>query len=109
MTKEVEVKDVMEAFEAFKDTNDKRIKEIESEGRCRSRHRSQAGEDRSFILLAHEDANQKITVAAAAQVKKAEEDIKSLKETLERIEAKAGRPGAGKADEGAGRSQGAGH
>jgi HK97 family phage major capsid protein len=97
MTKEVEVKDVMEAFEAFKDTNDKRIKEIEAKGVADPVTEAKLAKIEAS-LVSHEDANQKITTAAA-QVKKAEEDIKSLKETLERVEAKAGRPGAGKSDD----------
>lgn len=87
------VAQVMTAFEEFKATNDARLKEIEKKG----------GADVITVdklnkieetLSRHEDANQKLTLAAKA-AEKAEEEVKKLQATLEKLEAKIGRPGAG--------------
>lgn len=91
MADKVEIKDVMTAFEAFKETNDQRISQLEKRG-----------EDPVTVdklnkiqqtLDSHEDANQKRALEAA-QLKKAEEAIKTLNDSMAKIEAKIGRPGA---------------
>lgn len=97
MSKDIEVKDVMEAFEAFKETNDKRISEVEKRGAADVLTEAKLLKIEA-TLASHEDSNQKVTLAAA-QAKKAEDEVKALKDALDRIEAKSGRPGAGKSDQ----------
>jgi HK97 family phage major capsid protein len=96
MTKEIEVKDVMNAFEEFKTTNDKRLVDLEKKGSTDPLVEAKLAK-LEIDLAKHEDANQKVTLAAQ-DARKANEDLAKLREQMDRIEAKAGRPGAGTAD-----------
>jgi HK97 family phage major capsid protein len=86
------VKDVMTAFEAFKETNDAALKELKA-----AKADPVTTEKLTKIeatLLTHETANQKLALVEA-QAKKTEESLTALTATFEKMEAKIGRPGAG--------------
>jgi HK97 family phage major capsid protein len=84
----------MTAFEAFKDTNETRLKEIEKRGAADTVTETKLAKIEAD-LVRHEDANQKATLAQKA-AEKAEAEVKEFRETLDRIEAKFKRPGAGR-------------
>jgi HK97 family phage major capsid protein len=88
---------LMSAFEEFKSTNDARLKEIEKKGSADPLLDDKLGKIESK-LAGFEELNQKATLSAA-QAKKIEEETKALAETIDRIETKLGRPGAGGGDE----------
>ena len=88
---------VMKAFESFKETNDKRLAEIEKKGVADPVTLDKLAKI-DVALNAGEELNQKLTLAAKQAEKMAEEQ-KALAEIVEKLEAKLGRPGAGSADE----------
>jgi HK97 family phage major capsid protein len=93
MPKEVEVKDVMEAFEEFKKTNDERLKEIEKRGAADPVLEAKLAKI-EVDLARGEDLNQKVTLAQLKLARRPKR-LPRFKEIIERIEAKAKRPGAG--------------
>jgi HK97 family phage major capsid protein len=93
--KETSVKDVMTAFEAFKETNDIRIKEVETRGADPLTLDKLSKIEAT--LVSHETKNQEITLAKKA-AEKADAEIKSLTDAMGRMEAKLGRPGASSND-----------
>lgn len=90
--KTVEVKDVMEAFEAFKTTNDERLKQVEKRGASDPVTEAKLLKIEA-TMSGLEDQNQKITQAELA-AKNAKADLEALRDRLDRVEAKSGRPGA---------------
>jgi HK97 family phage major capsid protein len=85
--------EMMTSFEEFKTTNDTRLKEIEKKGAADVVITDKLAKIEQSVL-AHEDANQKMTLAAA-EAKKAFDEVKNMKDIIAKLEAKAGRPGAG--------------
>jgi HK97 family phage major capsid protein len=93
--KETSVKDVMTAFEAFKETNDLRITEVETRGADPLTLDKLSKIEAT--LVSHETKNQEITLAKKA-AEKADAEIKSLTDAMAKLESKLGRPGAGASD-----------
>jgi HK97 family phage major capsid protein len=90
------VEAVMTGFEAFKTTNDARLKEIETKGAADPVTTDKLAKIET-TLVAYEGMNQKLTLAAAETTKIAAEQ-KALKETFEALELKLKRPGGGGGD-----------
>lgn len=87
----------MTAFEEFKKTNDTRLKEIEAKGAADPVTVDKLAKIET-TLAGFEGLNQKATLAEA-QAKKAEEEVKTLSEAIDKALAKLGRPGAGSDDD----------
>ncbi len=83
--------EMMTSFEAFKEANDLRLKEVEKRGSADPILVTKLAKIEQAVL-AHEDANQKMTLAAA-QAKKAIDEDKNMKATIAKLESKSGRPG----------------
>jgi HK97 family phage major capsid protein len=91
-TKKV-VETALSAFEEFKTTNDKRLKEIETKGSADPLLEAKLAKLETSIV-AVEGINQKLTLTDA-QTKKVEAETKALADIVAKIESKIGRPGAG--------------
>jgi HK97 family phage major capsid protein len=83
---------IKKGFEEFKETNDRRLKEIEKRGAADVLTEAKLARIEADLAKT-EDANQKL-VQEQATLRKAAEDVTSLMERIERVEAKSKRPGA---------------
>jgi len=86
------VAEIMTAFEEFKATNDNRIRQEVKNGVADVITTDKLAKIEA-TLASHEDANQRVTLAQKA-ADRANDEIKRLQTALEKLEAKAGRPGA---------------
>jgi HK97 family phage major capsid protein len=91
------ISEAMTAFEAFKSTNDARLKEIETKGVADPVTVEKLGKIETK-LASFEDLNQKLTLEQKARETAAAE-LKALTEAFAKVEAKLGRPGAGGEDD----------
>jgi HK97 family phage major capsid protein len=83
---------IKRGFEEFKETNDKRLRDIEKRGASDVLTEQKLARIEADLAKT-EDANQKL-VQEQATLRKAAEDVTSLMERIERVEAKSKRPGA---------------